>query len=453
MICRIASCLFAALMIDTVLWAAVAQETSQAARRSPVVEVFQANRDAVVNISSKEIITARDPFGGMFEDLFDFPFREPGNSPRTRQYTRTSVGSGFVLHEDGYIVTNAHVVSQTAERKATFADGREFDAQIIATDTGRDLAVLKIETDRPLNPIKLGRSHDLLIGETVIAIGNPLGYQNTVTAGVVSAIDRELAVARGMTLNGLIQTDASINPGNSGGPLLNVLGELIGINTAIRGDAQNIGFAIPVDQLREVLPELLDVERRYRIVCGMTVASVDGPRITAVQTRSPAEIGGVKTGDTLRAIEGRPVSEGIDFYIALIGRRPNEVIRLDLERNGRPVKAEITLEGRPLPDGGRLASERLGINIAPLTDDVADMLGLSGSRGLIVASVESDGPAARLGLQRRDVLVAVGRHAVDNLDDLGQLLEMVKAGEKVPVTVLRLDRRTKLRLMGEIVAR
>jgi serine protease Do len=315
------------------------------------------------------------------------------------------------------------------------------------------VAILKIESDMPLHTIRLGRSNDLMIGETVIAIGNPLGYQNTVTAGVISAIDRELAVARGMTLSGLVQTDASINPGNSGGPLLNVLGELIGVNTAIRGDAQNIGFAIPVDQLREVLPDLLDVERRYRVVCGMTVDSVDVPRVTAVQQHSPADDGGVKSGDILREIDGRPVCEGIDFYIALIGRKQGDVINLKVDRESKERVATITLAGRPLPDGTQLAIERLGVEVAPLTDDVAQMLGMTGSRGLIVARVEEGSPAAELGLTRRDVLVAIGRHSVDNIEDLGQLLEVIKPGEKVPVTVLRIERRNKLRLMGEIVAR
>src|SRR5688572_30619197 len=342
-------------------------ENRRTARRSPVVEVFEASRDAVVNISSKEIVSVRDPFGGIFEDFFDIG-RPPGFGPRLpggpmgeRQYTRTSVGSGFVIHRDGYIVTNAHVVAQTAERKVTFADGGEFDAEIIAFDTDRDVAILKIDAGKPLPTLQLGRSNDLMIGETVIAIGNPLGYQNTVTAGVVSAIARDLHFGRQRTLSGLIQTDASINPGNSGGPLLNVLGELIGVNTAIRGDAQNIGFAIPVDQLRQLLPELLDVERRYRLVCGLSVDTLDQPQVTAVAAGSPAEEAGVKVGDVLRAIDGAAVREGIDFPIALIGRQADTALELSLERNGRPVTASIMLQGRPMPDGGQLAMDKLGL--------------------------------------------------------------------------------------------
>ena len=153
--------------------------------------------------------------------------------------------------------------------KVIFADGRELEAEIVAVDTEHDLTVLSVKTHEPIQAIKLGRSDDLMIGETVIAVGNPLGFQNTVTVGVVSALDRTLRFSDRVSYQGLIQTDASINPGNSGGPLLNINGELIGINTAIRGDAQNIGFAIPVDQLRALLPEILDIERLKRARIGM----------------------------------------------------------------------------------------------------------------------------------------------------------------------------------------
>jgi serine protease Do len=423
----------------------------RAIRRTPVVDVFEANRDAVVNISSKEIITVqeRPGFGGIFDDLFDMPFRQP----RTRQLERTSVGSGFVIHPDGYICTNAHVVAQTAERKVTFADGREYEAQIVAIDTQRDVAVLKIQADAALHPIKLGHSSDIMIGETVVAIGNPLGLQNTVTAGVVSATNRDLEFGPEKTLKGLIQTDASINPGNSGGPLLNVLGELIGINTAIRGDAQNIGFAIPVDRLREVLPELLDVERRYRVVAGVTVDSLNAPRVVSIKPGSPAETAGLRTGDVVRQIDQRPVHEGVDFYIGLINHKPGDTVRVQVERDGKPVEASLKLASRPAPDGGKLAREKMGIDVQPLSEDVAQSLGFSGTTGLIVTRVEPKGPADRLGLERRDVITTVGRHAVTSMEDLGELLEQTRSGETVPMIVLRSEGRRKYQLSGELTAR
>jgi len=427
------------------------------ARRSPVVEVFEACRDAVVNISCTEIVEQRDPFGmgSIFEDFFQSPRgpRGGGGGGGTRQFTRNSVGSGFVIHPDGYIVTNAHVVAQTAERKVGFADGRAYDAQIIAFDTNRDLAILKITADAPLPVIKMGRSHDLLIGETVIAIGNPVGLQNTVTAGVISAVDRTLDFPNGMALKGLVQTDASINPGNSGGPLLNVLGELIGVNSAIRGDAQNIGFAIPVDQLRELLPELLDVERRYRVESGLIVDQLGSPRVISVAAGSAAERAGLKLGDVLQRVNDRAIHEGIDWSIALIGAQPGQAISIAYLRDGQPGKASLSLDAKPAPDGLELARTKFGVEIVNLPPDAAASLGLPEGVGLLVTQVEPDSPAAQSGLQRRDVLMALGRHTVANTDDLGQLLEQVKPGERVPVTVLRVDRRMKLRLSGEVTTR
>jgi serine protease Do len=214
---RIASWLLAASILAGLPAAgAEAQASDRARRRSSVVEVFEAARDAVVNISSTEIVEVRHPF----DQFFDRRRRS-----RPRQYKNTSVGSGFVIHAEGYIVTNAHVVARSTDRTVTFADGREFDAQVVASDREHDVAILKIDATG-LKPLALGRSSDLMTGETVIAIGNPLGYEHTVTAGVVSAINRDLLFSKEHMLRGLIQTDASINPGNSGGPLLNVLGEL-----------------------------------------------------------------------------------------------------------------------------------------------------------------------------------------------------------------------------------
>jgi serine protease Do len=420
------------------------------ARRTPVVRVFENSRDAVVNIAATQIVTMRDArgFGSMFDDMFDVPRRGP-----MRELRRESVGSGFVIHPDGYIVTNAHVVARTAERKAVFADGREFDADIIAFDTTRDLAILKITPEAPLTTLPLGRSHDLMIGETVIAIGNPLGLQTTVTVGVVSALNRDLDFANGVSLKDLVQTDASINPGNSGGPLLNILGELIGINSAIRGDAQNIGFAIPVDELRAVLPDLLDVERRYGFITGLRVGTVDEPRVIDVVDKSPAARAGLRAGDMLVSINGSPVREGVDFYIALIGRQPGEELHLTVRRDGRPVQVSMPIVERPRPDGNRLADARLGLTMYPLPPDLARRIGLRPDRGLLVTGVQPGSPADQLGIREEDVLVALARRYVGSLDSVGQVLDEVGGGTAIDVTVLRADRRGLIRLDGVLRTR
>lgn len=440
---------------------AQADDARRAARRTPVVDVYEASRDAVVNISSTEIVTVRSRRpGSIFEEFFDMP-----RHGRTQQLTRQSVGSGFVIHPDGYIVTNAHVVAQTTQRKVIFADGGEYEATIVAADESCDLAVLKVEAGVELPTLPLGRSDDLMIGETVIAIGNPLGYQSTVTAGVVSALGREIAITDELRFTDLIQTDASINPGNSGGPLLNVHGELIGVNSAIRGDAENIGFAIPVDQLRAVLPALLDVERRYRLVSGLRVDTLAEPRVIEVRAGSPAERGGVRRGDVLLAIDGKPVREGVDFDIALLQRRPGDRLRLTVGRGGEReaerggerelerVECTIELGARPAPDGMQLGRERLGVEIQPLSESMRRRLRLGRAAGLLVVSVEPQGPGSEAGVFEGDILLAIGRHYVTSPDDLGQILEMIDPGEVVAVRILRVERMGKVQRSGPIRVR
>ena len=407
-------------------------------RRSAVVRVFDTCKGAIVNISSTHIVEMRRPrgFDRMFEDFFQRPGRQS-----LRKYR--SVGSGFVIHKAGYIVTNAHVVARTAERKVIFADKREYEAQIVALDEQRDLAVLKIEAEHELVPLRLGTSADLMVGETTIAIGNPMGLQNTVTTGVVSALDRLIQVNDSTRFEGLIQTDASINPGNSGGPLLNVLGELIGVNTAIRGDAQNIGFAVPVDQLRRVLPDLLDVERRYGFITGMRLSVDNRCRVLRVDGESPADRAGVEVGDRLVRMNGRSITCAIEYHIALIGLKGGNQVALRLQRDGKTLDVTLTLDERPRPDGAKLLRERFGIGAVALTADMARQRRLDPRvKGLLVTAVDPGSPAAAARFQRGDIIPSLGRYAVTNLEDAGELLDAVEAGQRIAMVVLRIERNT-----------
>ncbi|MCX5660666.1 MAG: trypsin-like peptidase domain-containing protein [Planctomycetota bacterium] len=424
-------------------------------RRSPVVEVFQSCKDAVVNISATQIIKVQSPMGidSLLEEMFDLPGGGGGSVGRTQEYKATSVGSGFVLHPAGYIVTNAHVVARTAERKAIFPDKREYDAQIVAIDTQRDLAILKIDVDRPLGTLRLGHSADLMIGETAIAIGNPMGYQHTVTAGVVSALDRAIDAGNGVAFKGLIQTDASINPGNSGGPLLNVLGELIGINTAIRGDAQNIGFAIPVDHLRQILPEMLDVERRYRLITGLKLGAEGPAKVEAVEANSPAAKAGLAAGDVLIRLNDQPVENRIDFDINLLGRKAGDTIRLVWTRGGQAFQNVLILVARPKPDGLKLLGQRFGIEVEPVSAKLSKSLGLRGLRGLVVTTVEDGSPADKIGFRRGDIIDQMAGYQPGTIEDAGELLERIQPGQGVPVSVLRLRTGTIYRTRTTITAR
>ncbi|MBX9652662.1 trypsin-like peptidase domain-containing protein [bacterium] len=420
-------------------------------RRSPVVEVYERCKGAVVNISTTQIVQVRSSFAidSMFDELFDFPV-SPGE---TRAYKTSAVGSGFVIHSSGYIVTNAHVVARTAERKVIFADKSEYVAEIVATDPRRDLAILKIDAGKPLPKIELGSSDDLMIGETTIAIGNPMGLETTVTSGVISALDRKLEVKEEVGLDGLIQTDASINPGNSGGPLFNVVGELIGITTAIRADAQNIGFAIPVNKLIESLPSLLSVERRYRIVAGLEVDPFHRATITGVAPNTPAAAAAFKPGDVLHAIDGQEVTSGIDYHIALVGRNPGETITIDIEREGKIRQIPLTLAPMPKPDGAKLAMEKFGIVVEPLTEQLAETLQLPSAKGLIIRKVDPNGPAGRTGIEPGDIVTEIGPYAPSSLDDVGLLLENVDEGSAVPLGLLRVGKRLIYRMRTQLRAR
>jgi serine protease Do len=416
-----------------------------AARRSPIVRVFEECKDAVVNISATQTVQVRSPWDG----LFDMP---------GRQFTATSLGSGFVIHPSGYIVTNAHVVAQSTQWRAIFADKREVPARIVALDQDHDLAVLKVDSPKPLSTLKLGRSDDLMVGETVIAIGNPLGYQNTCTAGIVSALERSITLRRegegeGMTFNGLIQTDASINPGNSGGPLLNVLGELIGINTAIRGDAQNIGFAIPVNHLRDLLPEMLDVERRNRIVTGLKLGKDGELTIEAVAPGSPAAAAELRAGDRVLAVDGKPVASVIDFWIALLDHKGGDKVTLRVERETREGEFTLTLGVRPKPDAAKLLTQTLGIEAQELSPKMARAMGMEGVAGLLVDRVEDGGPAAEIGVKRGDVVIQLGRHAATSLDEVGDLLERVTHGQELSIGILRVHGNFVIRRLVPIQAR
>jgi len=401
-------------------------------RRTPVVEVFEQCRDAVVNISTTRLVRMRSlTYGSLLDEIFDF------GRPRMRDRRIESVGSGVVVHPSGYIVTNAHVVSQASDVQVTFADKQTLPAQVVAVDPEHDLAVVKVDAPRLLAAQKLGRSNDIMIGETVVAIGNPMGLQHTVTTGIVSALDRDLPFGDEVVYKGLIQTDAPINPGNSGGPLLNLNGELIGINTAIRGDAQNIGFAIPVDRLWELLPNLLDIERRERVRFGLSVAGQDA-RVVAVRPDSPAARAGLRTGDRILRFNGEPLNNGIDYYVHLLAQKPDTEVRLTVQRDGKSLEVVVPLQSIPIPDGRALARKLLGVELEEVPEDVRQRYDLPGYARLMVVNVDPGGPADRVGMRPADLILRLDRVPVLTLKDVGLALERTAGGERLLVEGLRL---------------
>lgn len=411
----------------------IASDRGRALRRTPVVDVFESCRDAVVNISTTRVRRVQMlGMGSLWDEIFD--------APRFREQRIQSVGSGFVVHEAGYIVTNAHVVAQASDVRVLFADKSSEPADVVAVDAQHDLAVLKVEARRPLPYLKLGNSDDLMIGETVIAIGNPLGLEHTVTAGIVSALNRELRFNEDVQYTGLIQTDTAINPGNSGGPLLNVLGELIGINTAIRGDAQNVGFSIPVNELWKLLPRMLDIEHRERVRFGLLVGGDNG-EVVKVEAGTPVEKAGLRPGDRIVAFEGEPVRDGIDYYVHLLRKKPGDPVRLTYQRGQVQRTVTIPLESLPPPDGNDLARRMLGMTLREMDHRERRNLGVREDLGLVVDRVSPRGPAGRAGIENADIIVRVDRTPVESLADLGMILEPMQPGQRVLIEGIRVDAR------------
>ena len=443
-----AAALVAAWMVGT---AAAAEDAAAAPgppvdRRTPVVRAVERAQPSVVNLSTQQVHVVR-PFPGF--DLPDVFRREFGDLFRPRRYVSGSLGSGAIISPRGYIVTNAHVVQRAEKIVVTLADESQHEAQLVSADPEADLAIIKIETDRPLKAIPLGTSSDLMIGETVIAVGNPFGYQHTVTTGVVSALDRTLEPGQGARYEGLIQTDAPINPGNSGGPLLNIRGQLIGINTAIRAGAQGLGFAIPVDKVREIMVGLLNLRRPGSPWLGVTFRTDTPGRavVEAVEPGSPAEKAGLAPGDRIVRLDGKQPANVIVLETMLLEREAGREVRLALERDGRVLEKPVRLAAAPKPDGAKLARRLFGLQLQELRPDLADTMRLRVDRGLLVAGTDAGSPARDAGIESGDVIVQVDRYRAGDLDTLAALLAAVKTGDRIRFYVVR--RRTLARTVLE----
>ena len=419
-------------------------------RRTPVVEVFEATRSAVVNISATRLVNVRRSIGPFREDFFDRFFLPPPAIQEKREHT--SLGTGAIVHSAGYIVTNYHVISGAEEIIVVLSDNTEMDAKLLASDATADLAILKIEGTKPLPALPLSDSSDLMIGETVIAIGNPFGANHTVTTGIISNTHQEIHFDRQLVYRDLIQTDASINPGNSGGPLLNINGGWIGINTAIRSDAQGVGYAIPINELRHLIPRLLDFEARNWVILGAEVTEIflRGPRgkarsmvrVTKVDDGSPASQAGLRPGDQIEAIDALPLEGTVDYHVRMLEHQVEQPVRFTVRRKQVQLPAmTFQLAQVEKPDGAELAERLLGISVISMTPELAVRLSKRMTKGLLIVKISGKSPLYRV-LDPGDVIFQIGQWPVRNAEDAGLILARARPGIRVLLGYERVTRRS-----------
>ena len=405
-------------------WAIAATvATASELRVSPIVKAVKAVSPSIVNIRGEKTLSV---------------VSQSGTADSARRVN--GMGTGVVIDPRGYILTNYHVVDGVREIQVTLAGQSKHVAKLVARDMETDLALIKIDARERLPVITIGTSSDLMPGESVVAVGNAYGYEHTVTRGIVSALHRAVQVSDAQFYDDLIQTDASINPGNSGGPLLNIDGEMIGINVAVRAGAQGIGFAIPVDKVMTVATELIASGNNRRAAHGVTLApmrSEKAVKIAMVDVDSPAAEAGLEAGDALQSIGDIPIRRPLDFQRALLDRRPGELLKVTVARDGEKHTLSLTLSEsqREAKSGDHQAGwEALGLQLKPMPeDDFKQTYQTQYRGGLQVTAVRPDSPAAAQGIRRGDVLVGMHVWETISMDNVEYILSRTEFLESSPL--------------------
>jgi len=457
-----------AFLIGLIVAGSMTPAPAQSATNKPSRAVLRPARnpaDAPANVAFADIAERLNPAvvnidattraGSRPRTRFGLPVPESpdlfGRSPeRERQGPRRGAGTGFIIDPNGFILTNHHVIEGADRITVRLADGRNLKAERVGSDPDTDIALIKVESPRPLPHAVLGDSEDLRVGEWVLAIGNPLAYEHTVTVGVVSFIGRKLFDS---SLDRYIQTDAAINFGNSGGPLINSRGEVIGINAAISSRASNIGFAVPINQASAILPQLRASGRVSRGYIGVALRDVDpdlqrslglssssGAMVQDVTPGSPGARAGLRAYDLIVAVDGKAVSRNDELIQLVASRQPGTSASLQVVRDGRPLNVAVKLAERPVRDPGPESEEGvqpssrigsvLGMLVREIDVELAARLNLPKDlQGVVVSRVDPMGPAFDADVERGNILLEINRQPVHSIDDFRRLTANARSGE------------------------
>jgi len=406
-------------------------------------------KPVVVNISTTKTFKNRKGFGMPFgrspfgDDFFDRFF---GDIPQ-REFKQRSLGSGFIISNDGYIFTNNHVVEQADKILVKVSDGKEYEAKIIGTDAKTDIALIKIKPSNSLPVVEIGDSDKVRVGEWVIAIGNPFGLEQTLTAGIISAKGRVIGAG---PYDNFIQTDASINPGNSGGPLFSMDGKVIGINTAIVAQGQGIGFAIPINMAKSILADLKTKGKVTRGWLGISVQDItediaknlnhkdkSGALVSDVFKGDPADRAGIKVGDIIKEINGKAIKDTHELLLTAAALHVGEKMTVKALRDGKEMLFEVVVVERK--DKSEVVSTNrgkgyFGLAVQEINPEVARQFGIGKNDGVIVTDVAGGSPADDVGIQPQDIIAQVNKVKISSIKDYNR--EMSKAAERKSVTLL-----------------
>ena len=418
-------------------------------------------KPVAVNISTAKVIKGtqrgfRHPFGenDRFREFFGDDFeRFFGLPPQGRQEMR-SLGSGFIIDKEGYIITNNHVIEGADEITVRLSDKEEFDAKIIGRDPKTDIALIKIDSDKELPVAKLGDSDSLKVGEWVMAIGNPFGLDQTVTAGIVSAKWRKIGMG---PYEDFIQTDAAINQGNSGGPLFNTRGEVVGVNSAIfstSGGNIGIGFAVPINLAKNVVEQLKEKGKVVRGWLGVSIQTVTpelaesfklednkGALVANVEKNGPAEKAGIRNGDIIMAFDGKEIDDMNELPLIVAQTPVGKKVQVTIFRDGETITKKVQVgeleEESTYASAGVTDTEDLGIEVSDITQPLARRYGISEEKGVIVIYVEGGSPADKAGLKEGDVILEVNRTPVKDRNQYFEILDEARKGNRVLFLITR----------------